>query len=137
MSRFGRFSFAAALAVLFVVAYSPSAAKADYFTGKWSFSGELGHPPIEQLAGVCRITVNSHGLVAGSCESPYGVAKAEGETNGHNIILRVHHIGTRQGGVTGIATLKGVWYHDGVIRGTFTDSPFPDARGDFIGRPVH
>jgi hypothetical protein len=137
MKAIGRISYATALAVLLVMAYSPSAARADYFTGKWSFSGLLGHPTIEELAGVCEIAVNHHGDVAGSCKGPYGVAKADGETNGYNIVLRVHHLGTRPGGVTGVATLKGMWHHNGVITGVFTDSPFPGEHGDFIGRPVH
>jgi len=137
MNRVGRISFATALAALLFVAYTPSIANADYFTGNWSFSGVLGHPTIEELAGVCEIAVNSHGLVAGSCKGPFGVAKADGETNGYNIVLRVHHLGTRPGGVTGVATLKGVWHRDGVIRGVFTDSPFPGEHGEFIGRPVH
>ncbi len=136
MRLLARFSCAAAFAFLLTMVFSPLAARADYFTGKWSFSGALGNPPVEQMAGVCAIAVNSHGAVAGSCRGPYGVAKAEGVTNGVNIVLRIHHLATRPGGISGIATLRGVWYRGGIIRGWFTDSPLPGARGSFIGRPV-
>jgi hypothetical protein len=135
MKDVARLSFAAALAALLAVGSSPLAAKADYFTGRWSFHGSLGH--VEQMVGLCEIAVNHHGDVLGSCKSPFGVAKAEGVTNGYNIVLRIHHIGAHAGDVTGIATLNGVWHRDGVIRGTFTDSPFPGMHGDFIGVPVH
>jgi hypothetical protein len=137
MKVVARISYAAALAALLAVASSPLAAKADYFTGKWDFHGALGHPAVEQMVGLCLIAVNHHGDVAGSCTSPFGVAKAEGVTNGYNIVLRIHHIGAHAGDVTGIATLTGIWHHDGVIRGTFTDSPFPGMHGSFIGVPVH
>jgi hypothetical protein len=137
MKAVARISYAAALAALLAVVSSPLAAKADYFTGKWDFRGSLGHPSVEQMVGLCVIAVNHHGDVAGSCTSPFGPAKAEGVTNGYNIILRVHHLGTHEGGVTGVATLKGVWHHNGVITGTFTDSPFPGMHGDFVGKPVH
>ncbi len=125
-----------ALVVFAAVAFSPLVARADYFTGTWSFKGTLGHPVIETMTGVCVISVASNGAVVGSCRGPYGVAKAEGVTNGTTILLRVHHVAMRPGGVSGIAALKGLWYRTGVIRGTWTDSPFPGAGGTFVGVPV-
>lgn len=125
---------AGVLAVLVAALFSPLTAKADYFTGHWKFSG---HSRAEDMAAVCLIAVNSHGLVAGKCTGPFGVARAEGVTNGVHIDLRVHHIATGPGDVTGIAELRGVWFSNGVIKGTFVDSPFPHVVGNFIGVPVH
>jgi hypothetical protein len=126
--------FASALAVLFALGIAPNAAKADYFTGHWKFSG---HSAAEDMAAVCVIAVNSHGDVLGQCTGPFGVAKAEGVTNGEHIVLRVHHEGEHPGDVSGVATLTGVWYGDGVIKGTFVDSPFPGVVGHFTGVPAH
>jgi hypothetical protein len=122
-----------AVAIVLAAVLAPSAAKADYFTGHWHFTGRSA---TEVMDAVCVIAVNSHGAVAGSCTGPFGVARAEGVTNGFRILLRVHHLGTRPGGITGIAALSGVWYRNGVIRGTFVDSPFPRITGVFTGYPV-
>jgi hypothetical protein len=133
MKVVAKYIFASALAVFLALVVSPPSAKADYFTGHWKFTGRSA---TEVMDAVCIIAVNSRGAVAGSCSGPFGVAKAEGVTNGYRIVLRVHHIGTRAGGVTGIAALSGTWYRNGVIRGTFVDSPFPRVVGVFTGVPV-
>jgi hypothetical protein len=133
MKLIGKFICASVFVTSLAFALAPNPAKADYFTGHWKFSGRSA---TEVMAAVCVIAVNSHGDVAGSCTGPFGVAKAEGVTNGVHIILRVHHIGTRNGGVTGVAALTGVWYRNGVIRGTFVDSPFPRVVGQFTGVPI-
>ncbi|HXW77395.1 MAG TPA: hypothetical protein VEJ20_08305 [Candidatus Eremiobacteraceae bacterium] len=122
-------------ALVAAVLLAPTAAKADYFTGHWHFVGGMGH--VEAMNAICVIAVNSHGAVAGQCTGPFGVAQAEGVTNGLNIVLRVHHVATRPGGITGIATFKGIWYRSGVIRGTYIDSPFPGGVGSFTAYPVH
>ena len=125
-----------ALVALFAAVASPVIAKDANFTGKWAFSGTLGDDPIlETMAGVCDITQDDNVLV-GSCKGPDGVASIDGSVDGNKIDMRVHHVKTSEGGATGISEFRGVLGDDGIIRGRWKDSAFPDALGTFTGQKV-
>jgi hypothetical protein len=136
MRSFAKIVHIGAIAAFAVAILAPTTAQAANFTGAWSFHGVLGHRVVETLDGVCALR-QDRAAVVGSCKGPFGVAKAEGAVDGIRIILRIHHIATRGGGVTGVAELKGVWDADGIIRGSWVDSPMPGEVGVFTGHRVH
>jgi hypothetical protein len=135
MNSIAKLCYASALAAFSVVIFAPSVAAAHDFTGTWAFSGTIGHEVLETTSGICTLTQDKDAIV-GSCKGPTGVAVADGDVDGRKIILRVHHVKTNEGGVTGIATFKGVLGDDGFIRGEWMDSPRPGETGPFTGQPV-
>jgi hypothetical protein len=135
MNSITKLCCASAIAAFAILLLSPSVASAHNFSGTWAFSGTIGHEDIETMSGVCTLTQDGAEIV-GSCKGPDGVSVADGTVDGLKIVLSVHHVATGKGGVKGIALFKGILSDDGIIRGTWTDSPRPGLTGPFTGQQV-
>ena len=112
-----------------------SKAEAANFAGKWAINGYLGDPPFADIKPIC--TLKQEGAeLHGTCKGPNAFGTATGAVNGRKILLTWKHAATTDEGYDGIATFKGTLDEEGIIRGTWTDSQFPDAGGPWTGQRV-
>ena len=127
--------YASALAAFALVASAPAPADAANFAGTWAVSGTIfsGGVVVATSAPVC-VFRQSGNAISGSCKGPNGIGSADGSVNGRAIAWRWHIIATTSIGLAGIATYRGVWGSDGVVRGTWTHSRRPGASGPFTAQ---
>ena len=103
--------------------------------GKWAFSGTLGDPAFAWMSPVC--TLKQDGAqITGTCKGPNAFGTATGAVDGKKIFLQWTHAATNDEGDSGTTTMKGTLDDDGFIRGTYTNSAYPDAGGVFTAQKV-
>jgi hypothetical protein len=115
----------AAAAALVAVTALPLAADAANFAGTWAFTGSLNyHGKSSTTAPVCTLRQSGNTL-AGSCKAPNFAGPATGTVSGRSIVLQWH--ATNAAGLKAVATMRGTWGADGVVRGTITSTSWPAA----------
>lgn len=113
----------AAAAALVAVAAVPLAADAANFAGTWSFTGSVNyHGKSSTTAPVCQLRQSGNAL-AGSCKAPNFAGPVSGTVSGRSIVLQWS--ATNAAGFKALATMKGTWGADGVVRGTITSTSWP------------
>ncbi|HEX3466717.1 MAG TPA: hypothetical protein VHT05_01300 [Candidatus Elarobacter sp.] len=122
----------AAVAALVAAAALPIAASAASFAGTWTFTGTFVLKNASYVtAPVCVLRQTGNAL-AGSCKGPNAIGSANGVVSGRTIMLQWHAIGKKG---SGVATMKGTWGADGVVRGTITSTQVPGV-GTLTGQKV-
>ncbi len=130
-----KLGYICALVGFVFVLSSPTIAQAHDYSGKWAINGVLGDPTIASIVGICDFTQDGHDIV-GSCKGATGVGAMDGSEDDGKIQFELHIVATKESGVTAIAHFKGVLDPDGVVRGTWTMSTFPDAGGPFTAQKI-
>jgi hypothetical protein len=102
------------------------------FAGTWTFSAVMANAT---SAPVC-VFRQAGNRISGSCKGPNGIGSAIGAVSGDAIAFQWHIIATNPRGLAGIATYKGVWGSDGVVRGRWTHSAIPREVGTFTGQKL-
>lgn len=121
----------AAATAIAAVAALPLAAGAANFAGTWAFTGSLNyHGTTSTTAPVCMLR-QSGNVLAGSCKAPNFAGPMTGTVSGRNVVLQWH--ATNAAGFKAVATMRGTWGADGVVRGTMTSMSWP-ATGIFTGQ---
>ncbi len=116
-----------AVAALALFVASPIVAEAASFAGTWTFTGTfVQNGGTYVTAPVCVLRQTGNAL-AGSCKGPNAIGSANGLVNGRAITLQWHAISTNPAtrGQGGVATLRGTWGADGVVRGTIVSTSTP------------
>lgn len=132
---FARFRFAGALLAFALAAAAAGTAGAANFAGTWTVSGVLGNPVVATSAPVC-VFRQAGNAISGTCKGPNGIGAAAGSVNGRAILWRWRVIATNANGLAGIATYRGTWGSDGVVRGNWTHSARPGAWGTFTAQKL-
>jgi hypothetical protein len=135
MNVIAKLRYAGALVGFALVASSAGIADATNFAGTWTVAGTLGNPVIATSAPVC-IFRQGGNAISGTCKGPNGIGSADGSVNGRAIYWRWHIIATNPNGLAGIATYRGVWGSDGVVRGTWTHTARPGVGGIFTAQKL-
>jgi hypothetical protein len=130
MNSIAKFCSATALAAFALCVFSPGVANAANFAGAWAVRGTLGRPVIASATPEC-VFRQAGNRIAGACRGPNSAGAAAGAVNGQAIIWQWNITVTNAIGIKGIATFKGVWGRDGVLRGTWTHSARPGVGGVF------
>ncbi len=123
----------AAAAAFAAVAALPLAASAASFAGTWTFTGTFAYRGASYVTAPVCVLRQSGNALAGSCKGPNAIGPANGSVNGRSIMLQWH--ATSTAGRSGVATLKGTWGADGVVRGTITSTSAPGV-GVLTGQKV-
>lgn len=136
MKPIGKFLFAFALAGFVVCLAAPSRADKNVnIAGTWAINGVLGDPIFAGMSPVCKLKQDGT-EIHGTCKGPNGFGTVTGAVDGKKIFLQWTHAATTENGTNSTATMKGTLGDDGFIRGTYTESAFPDAGGTFTGQKV-
>ena len=130
-----KLGYVGALVGLVLAVSIPTIALAHDYSGKWAINGVVGDPTVASVVGICDLTQDGHDIV-GSCKGATGVGAMDGSEDGAKIQFELHIVATKESGVTAIAHFKGVLDPDGVIRGTWTMSTYPDAGGPFTAQKI-
>jgi hypothetical protein len=128
----------AASALLGLALALSTSARADDvdFTGSWSISGRIVSGNLfTQVTPVCALQ-QAGAQLTGTCAGPNADGPATGLVDGRDISFQWRHTATTAIGVSGISSFTGRLERDNVIRGLWTISLQPGARGAFTGRKL-
>ena len=123
-----------ALAAPLIIACAPALAAGADFSGEWSVSGQIVGGNLMTIASpVCTFQQNGNQLT-GTCTGPNSRGSAVGLVNGAGVTFQWQMISTDSIGLSGIASFSGKLGPDSVVRGSWTFSGRPGARGQFTAQ---
>jgi len=123
------FKHVLALAAPLSITCAPALA-AD-FSGEWSVSGQIISGNLITIASpLCRFQQNGNQLT-GICTGPNSRGSAAGFVNGASLSIQWQMMATDNIGLSGVSSFNGTLGPDNVVRGLWTYSGRPGARGQF------
>jgi len=123
------------LAVATLTALAPLAAAAQAqapdLSGAWQITGEINAGAATAKAAPLCTLKQTGAQLSGGCEGPRAKGTATGLISGRHVAWQWHATSKAIIGVSGLTSFDGDLGADGVIRGTWTTTQLPGAKGTF------